>query len=228
MRTVPLSPNLKLAPRKYSTNPGRSVDPVSGSHRTACPSLPAMDVNVPHSCAVRPGSTLSVCVPPECGDISNDSATVAYASSRDFMVLTPFRWCSSPAFRKVLLLDLPCSRRWIDAIAGPSVNGFPSAVTRSVPSRQLARHVPLHYSSFMNLVSEKFEPPNWLKNAHAMTIVSAFWPRRFDLPPPEERLFQVDPESRLLAHGHWQQGKRKDVPVIVIVHGLEGSRASNY
>jgi predicted alpha/beta-fold hydrolase len=80
----------------------------------------------------------------------------------------------------------------------------------------------------MNLVSEEFEPHNWLKNAHAMTIVSAFWPRRFDLPSPEERLFQVDPESRLLAHCHWQQGKREDVPVIVLVHGLEGSSDSNY
>src|SRR5258707_5063883 len=61
-----------------------------------------------------------------------------------------------------------------------------------------------------------------------MTIVSAFVPRRFDIPPAEARLFQVDPESRLLAHCHWQPGKRKDAPVIVIVHGLEGSSDGNY
>ncbi len=53
-----------------------------------------------------------------------------------------------------------------------------------------------------------------------MTIVSAFVPRRFDIPPADSRLFQVDPESRLLAHCHWQPGKRSDSPVIVIVHGL--------
>src|ERR1700694_5166903 len=133
MRTVPLSPTLKLAPRKCSTNPGRSVDPVSGSHRTACPSPPAMDVNVPHSCAVRPGSTTSVCVLPECGDINNGSATVTYASSLDLMVLTPFQLCPLPAFRRVLLLDLPSSRRWIDANAGPSVNSFRSGVYCSIP-----------------------------------------------------------------------------------------------
>lgn len=61
-----------------------------------------------------------------------------------------------------------------------------------------------------------------------MTIVAAYVPRRFDLPPSEERLFQVDPESRILGHCHWQAGKRRDVPVIAIVHGLEGSSDSNY
>src|SRR5437899_4575362 len=61
-----------------------------------------------------------------------------------------------------------------------------------------------------------------------MTIVSALVPRRFDIPPAETRLFQVDPESRLLAHCHWQPGKHKDAPVIVIVHGLEGSSDGNY
>ena len=61
-----------------------------------------------------------------------------------------------------------------------------------------------------------------------MTIASAFVPRRFDIPPPENRLFRVDPESQLLAHCHWQPGKRKDAPVIVIVHGLEGNSDANY
>src|SRR5256885_6316435 len=53
MRTVPRRPRLKPALRKCSTKPGRSVDPVRGSHSTAWPSLPAMDVKVPHSWAVR-------------------------------------------------------------------------------------------------------------------------------------------------------------------------------
>jgi predicted alpha/beta-fold hydrolase len=73
-----------------------------------------------------------------------------------------------------------------------------------------------------------FEPHPLLKNGHAMTIVSAYVPRRFDIPAAESRLFQVDPESRLLGHCHWQPAKRKDVPVLVIVHGLEGSSDSNY
>lgn len=48
------------------------------------------------------------------------------------------------------------------------------------------------------------------------------------MPPPEARLFRVAEDSQLLAACHWQAGKRKDVPVIAIVHGLEGSCDSNY
>jgi predicted alpha/beta-fold hydrolase len=73
-----------------------------------------------------------------------------------------------------------------------------------------------------------FEPHPLLRNGHAMTIAAAFVPRRFDIPPAEARLFQVDAESQLLGHCHWQPGKRKDASVLVIVHGLEGSSDSNY
>ena len=86
----------------------------------------------------------------------------------------------------------------------------------------------LKYSLVVDFVIPPFEPHPLLKNGHAMTIVSALVPRRFDIPPAETRLFQVDPESRLLAHCHWQPGKPKDAPVIVIVHGLEGSSDGNY
>jgi uncharacterized protein len=74
----------------------------------------------------------------------------------------------------------------------------------------------------------EFEPHPLLKNGHAMTIVSAFVPRRFDIPPGEVRHFQVDSDSCLLGHCHWQPGRRRDAPVLVIVHGLEGSSDSNY
>ena len=80
----------------------------------------------------------------------------------------------------------------------------------------------------MTWESEKFEPHRLLKNGHAMTIAAAFVRRRFDLPQAEQRLFQVDSESRILGHCHWQPGKRRDAPVIVILHGLEGSSESNY
>jgi predicted alpha/beta-fold hydrolase len=80
----------------------------------------------------------------------------------------------------------------------------------------------------MEVTFADFEPYPLLKNGHLMTIASAFVPRRFDIPEAEARLFQVDPESMLLAHCHWQPGKRKDAPVIVVVHGLEGSSDSNY
>jgi len=62
-----------------------------------------------------------------------------------------------------------------------------------------------------------------------MTMASTFLRRRFAaLPPPEERLFPVDAESKLLGHCHWQPGTRRDVPVLVMVHGLEGCSDSSY
>jgi predicted alpha/beta-fold hydrolase len=73
-----------------------------------------------------------------------------------------------------------------------------------------------------------FSPHPLLKNGHLMTVASAFWRRSFTLPPPTDRLFQVDPESRILGHCHWQQGRDKSAPLLALVHGLEGSSDSNY
>ncbi len=85
----------------------------------------------------------------------------------------------------------------------------------------------MNYSDFMAWEREKFEP-HWLRNRHAMTIAAAFVRRRFELPPVEERLFEVEPESKIIGRCHWQVGKRRDAPVMVILHGLEGSSESNY
>src|SRR3989442_626303 len=81
----------------------------------------------------------------------------------------------------------------------------------------------------MTWTDEKpFRPHPLLRNGHAMTIVAAFLRRRFVLPRAEERCFQVDADSRLLGHCHWQEGKDRAAPVLVLVHGLDGSSASNY
>jgi uncharacterized protein len=74
----------------------------------------------------------------------------------------------------------------------------------------------------------KFEPHRWLRGGHAQTIAAAFALRTFAVPAGEERLFRVDAETQLKGVCHWQAGKRRDLPVIVIVHGLEGSSDSNY
>lgn len=74
----------------------------------------------------------------------------------------------------------------------------------------------------------EFEPHPLLRNGHAMTIAAALVPRRFDISPAEARRFQVEADSWLLGHCHWQSEKRKDAPVLVLVHGLEGSSDSNY
>lgn len=72
----------------------------------------------------------------------------------------------------------------------------------------------------------EFHPHPLLRSGHAQTMAGAFLPRRFDLPKPAERLFPVDPWSKLLGHCHWQQ--QSNAPVLVIVHGLEGSSESGY
>jgi predicted alpha/beta-fold hydrolase len=85
----------------------------------------------------------------------------------------------------------------------------------------------LHYSE-VAMPKTEFVPHALLRSGHAMTIVAAFVPRHFSLPEAEARLFQVDSFSRLLGKCHWQAGKLRDTPVIVIVHGLEGSADSYY
>ncbi len=74
----------------------------------------------------------------------------------------------------------------------------------------------------------EFEPHTWLKSGHLQTMAGAFLRRKFALPSVEERLFRVDRETQLKGKCHWQPGERQDAPVIVLVHGLEGSCDSNY
>src|SRR3954447_10785267 len=74
-----------------------------------------------------------------------------------------------------------------------------------------------------------FVPRRGFRNAHAQTLAGNFLPRTNILPPPEERLFQVEEEAQVLCHCHWQPGERKQTALtIVIVHGLEGSSESQY
>src|SRR5664279_4836012 len=73
-----------------------------------------------------------------------------------------------------------------------------------------------------------FEPHPLLKSGHLQTIAGTFIRRTFALNEPEERLFRVDAESQLKGICHWQHGKSREIPVILIVHGLEGSSDSNY
>jgi len=75
---------------------------------------------------------------------------------------------------------------------------------------------------------DRFVPHPRLVNGHAMTLWAWAMPRRFPkLPPPEERLFQVAPEARVLAHCHWQ-AERTAAPTLLALHGLEGSSLAHY
>jgi hypothetical protein len=73
-----------------------------------------------------------------------------------------------------------------------------------------------------------FEPHRWLRNKHLMTLAGALLPRRTPgLPPADDRLFEVEPGTRLLARCHWQREPRRS-PTLALVHGLEGSSESGY
>jgi hypothetical protein len=61
-----------------------------------------------------------------------------------------------------------------------------------------------------------------------MTVFCWGRPRRFPrLPPAEERLFDVEDGTRVLAHCYWQS-PRAGRPLILALHGLEGSSAAHY
>ena len=61
-----------------------------------------------------------------------------------------------------------------------------------------------------------------------MTIFCWGRARQFpQLPPPEERLFDVATDTQVLAHCHWQQ-RRQAHPLLIALHGLEGSSTAHY
>jgi hypothetical protein len=81
------------------------------------------------------------------------------------------------------------------------------------------------------LEEKPFRPHPLFSNGHAQTLAAYAWPRRSSLLRTHradvERIFEVEPGVRLLAHCRWQP-RPTDHPTIVLVHGLEGSSASIY
>src|SRR2546429_3886771 len=73
-----------------------------------------------------------------------------------------------------------------------------------------------------------FDPHPLFRNSHLATVAAAYWPRDFSsLPAATNRLFEVEPGTRLLAKCHWQE-RRRGHGTLVLVHGLEGSSESPY
>jgi len=73
-----------------------------------------------------------------------------------------------------------------------------------------------------------FVPKRGLRNGHLMTVYA--WGRRREfpeLPAPEALFFEVTPETRVMAHCHWQSD-RSARPALVALHGLEGSSSAHY
>lgn len=80
-----------------------------------------------------------------------------------------------------------------------------------------------------------FQPRRYLHNGHLQTIFGNYLPRANSLPAPEAHLVEVSPatdyqiSSQVLCHCHWQpEDVRASRPTAIIVHGLEGSSASQY
>ena len=74
---------------------------------------------------------------------------------------------------------------------------------------------------------DAFVPRRLLGNGHVQTVVGNFLRRDNRMPPPEERLFEVEEGVKILCHCHWQS-QRETRPTVVIIHGLEGSSFSQY
>lgn len=75
-----------------------------------------------------------------------------------------------------------------------------------------------------------FVPARFFTQGDLQTLAAYFWPGRFrprDDTRDEERLFEVEPDSRVLARCRWQPDRTQH-PTLVIWHGLEGSSASAY
>jgi predicted alpha/beta-fold hydrolase len=72
-----------------------------------------------------------------------------------------------------------------------------------------------------------FTPRRRLAGGHLMTVWCWAARRQFHLPQPEARLFQVTPDTQVLAHCYWQPDRRRR-PVLLALHGLEGSSAAHY
>ena len=81
------------------------------------------------------------------------------------------------------------------------------------------------------LAAKPFRPHRLFQGGHAQTLAGYAWPRPRHLGADhhrdEMRLFEVEPEVRLLVHCRWQSGRRAH-PTLVLVHGLEGSSESAY
>jgi predicted alpha/beta-fold hydrolase len=86
-----------------------------------------------------------------------------------------------------------------------------------------------------SLNSKPFRPHRLFRGRNAQTIAAYAYPRRFGLRRflcfDQTRLFEVEPNVKLVAHCRWQTNdlsERQLSPTLVLVHGLEGSSDSVY
>lgn len=76
-------------------------------------------------------------------------------------------------------------------------------------------------------LKDDFVPRRGMRSGHLQTVIPTFLSREDRLPPAEDRLFSVEPETQVLCHCHWQP-QRAERLTMLLVHGLEGSAQSQY
>jgi hypothetical protein len=92
-----------------------------------------------------------------------------------------------------------------------------------------------HVNHFLGRVATAFRTKSFVphpafKGGNAQTLAAYAWPRPYRLqrpPQDEERLFEVEPNVKVLAHCRWQND-RCNHATVVIWHGMEGSTNSIY
>src|SRR5258705_4578024 len=78
------------------------------------------------------------------------------------------------------------------------------------------------------LKSQDFIPHRVFQGGDTQTLAAYLWPLRArDGTGDEERLFQVEPASQVMARCRWQTD-RAEHPTLVMWHGMEGSTSSAY
>jgi len=106
----------------------------------------------------------------------------------------------------------------------------------NIPQGIVEQNAPDHLAEIARLLESKpFKPHPLFVNGHAQTIAAYAWPRRALLlsrHADERRMFEVEPDVRILAHCRWQASAAEtathELPTILLIHGLEGSSASRY
>ncbi len=82
-------------------------------------------------------------------------------------------------------------------------------------------------SSQIESQTRQFVARRGFRGGHIQTLASFFLSRHITLPPPEERMVEVEPGVKVLCHCHWQPDRTQALTVLVL-HGLEGSSDSQY
>src|SRR5438552_14485442 len=86
----------------------------------------------------------------------------------------------------------------------------------------------LHEQLTQKLKSQDFVPHRVFQRGDTQTLAAYLWPLRSrDRTGDEERLFQVEPGSQVLARCRWQSNLTEQ-PTLLMWHGMEGSTASAY